>query len=149
MKTKSKHPGIHSESRATADDAVQNDPFFYFPDSSGLLSPEEGEKLFRELYPKDDIYTYVLLQGREIEVYEYLDAHLDRSTPVNAIALLVAARKVGIVGGLNYRVATRIFGKFCGKSVFNSYYNEKGGRDIEQSVVDNYETALRRQFSLQ
>jgi hypothetical protein len=148
MKTKSKHPGTQSESRATAGDAVQNDPILYFPDSSGLLSPEEGEKLLRELYPKDDIYTHVLLQGREVEVYEYLDSHLDRSTPVNAIALLVAAKKLAIIGGLNYRVATRLFGNFCSSSSFNYYYNEAGGRAIEESIVEDYMAALKRHFSL-
>lgn len=148
MKTKSKLPGPQSESPVNSEDAFQDDSMMYYPDSPGLLSPEEGEKLLRELYPKDDIYTHVLLQGREVEVYEYLDEHLDRSTPVNAIALLVAARKLAIIGGLNYRVATRLFGNFCGSSSFNYYYNEDGGRVIEESVVEDYMAALKRHFSL-
>ncbi len=133
--------------REMIDDAIRSDPAKLFS-IDNIYSGKDAENKLKELYPLDEIRACILVHGKEIEVYEYLNAHLDRNTDVNAIALLVAARKLHIVEGLNYRVATRLFGNFCGKSMFNYYYNEAGGRKIDDSIVKTYMAALQRHFSL-
>lgn len=87
---------------------------------------------------------HILLKGKESEIIQYINEHIDRDVPTNAICLLLAARELGYTGKLTHSVAVELFGKFSSRSTYNSYYN--GARTVDSSVVATYKTALEKHF---
>ncbi len=134
------------------DNAIRNDPSKVFS-AAQILSGEEAEAYLKQLdaeRKKDnrpaagEPVPHILLAGRESDVIKYINEHIDRDVPTNAICLLLAARQLGYTGKLTHTVAEELFGKFASRSTYNSYYN--GARTVDSSVVATYKTALEKHF---
>lgn len=134
------------------DDAVRNDPSRIFS-VDNILTGEEAEAYLKQLDSESkkenhsatkESLQYILLAGRESELIQYINEHIDRKVRTNAICLLLAARELGYTGKLTHSVAESLFGKFAARSTFNSYYN--GERPVDPSVVATYKTALEKHF---
>ena len=87
---------------------------------------------------------HILLKDRESDLIKYINDHIDRNVPTNAICLLLAAKELGYTGKLTHSIAKDLFGDFAKRSTYNSYYN--GSRAVDPSVVATYRTALEKHF---
>jgi|GEM_PF-5948850 len=107
-------------------------------------SIEEAVKAIGKKQQAKDGDAYMLVEGREQELKDYLNAHLDRETPTKAIALLYAAKELGYTSKLKFAEAEELFGQFAKQSTFTAYYN--GRRSFDQTVLQSYKTALKAKF---
>lgn len=107
-------------------------------------SVEEAVKAIGKKQQEKEGNAYMLLEGKEQELKDYLNAHLDRGTPTKAIALLYAAKELGYTSKLKFAEAEELFGTFAKQSTFTAYYN--GRRSFDKTILQSYKTALINKF---
>lgn len=111
-----------------------------------IRPPEGGPYTYvvntEHIAPKESVH--ILLEGKSDDVISYINSHIDRKVPTNAICLLIAARMLSITDNLTHSVAEDLFGKFASRSTYNAYYN--GSRTVNSSLVETYKKALEQHF---
>ena len=105
---------------------------------------EEAVKAIGKKQQAKEGNAYMLVEGKEQELKDYLNAHLDRETPTKAIALLYAAKELGYTSKLKFAEAEELFGTFAKQSTFTAYYN--GRRSFDKTILQSYKTALINKF---
>lgn len=88
--------------------------------------------------------TRILLKDRTAEVQSYIKSLIKTDAPTDAVALLLAAKEVGLTANLTFNDATTLFGDFAKRSTFNTYYNKK--REVNPSTLSAYKEALKKAF---
>jgi hypothetical protein len=93
---------------------------------------------------RESLLSHILIQDKKEEVIAYLKEHLDSNRPTDSIALLVAARELGITDSIPQSDAEKMFGSIAGRSTYNTYY--RGNRDVNETSKKAYKAALKLKF---
>lgn len=93
---------------------------------------------------RESLLSHILLTEKKEDVVTYLKEHLDSKRPTDSVALLVAARELGITDFIPQADAVKLFGNIASRSTFNTYY--RGSRDVSQTSKEAYKQALTLQF---
>lgn len=93
---------------------------------------------------RESLLAHILLPDKKEAVVAYLKEHLDSNRPTDSVALLVAARELGITDFIPQADAEKLFGNIASRSTFNTYY--RGSRDVSKTSKDAYKQALTLQF---